>query len=276
MSADRSGPSTALGARTAAAVFLPFAAAYALSYLFRSVNAVIAPDLVRQFALTPSQLGLLTSAYFLTFAAFQLPLGLLLDRYGPRRTDAALVMIAACGALVFAAAPNAAALSGGRALFGLGVSGCLMSGMKANVLWFPLARLPAMNGWMFFAGGAGMVLATLPVELVLGAIGWRGLFFALAVLTMLSAAAVLRVVPERSEHPLREPLSAQLAGLRSVSPRGASADRAGSRHFAGYQHGGAGLWSAPGCATSLAQPAGSRHPSAHHGARDHGRLSAVG
>jgi sugar phosphate permease len=75
MSADRSGPSIALGARTAAAVFLPFAAAYALSYLFRSVNAVIAPDLVRQFALTPSQLGLLTSAYFLTFAAFQLPLG---------------------------------------------------------------------------------------------------------------------------------------------------------------------------------------------------------
>jgi MFS family permease len=216
MSAERSGPATALGARTAAAVFLPFAAAYALSYLFRSVNAVIAPDLVRQFALTPGQLGLLTSAYFLTFAAFQLPLGLLLDRYGPRRTDAALVLVAACGALVFAAAPNAAALIGGRALIGLGVSGCLMSGMKANVLWFPLARLPAMNGWMFFAGGAGMVLATLPVELLLEAIGWRGLFFGLALLTLASGLTVLRVVPERKEHVLREPFSAQLAGLRSV------------------------------------------------------------
>jgi MFS family permease len=216
MGADRSGPSTALGVRTAAAVFLPFAAAYALSYLFRSVNAVIAPDLVHQFALTPSQLGLLTSAYFLSFAAFQLPLGLLLDRYGPRRTDAALVLIAACGALVFAAAPDAGALIAGRALIGLGVSGCLMSGLKANVLWFPLARLPAMNGWMFFAGGVGMVLATLPVELLVEAAGWRTLFFALALLAMLSALGVLRVVPEREEHALREPLSAQLAGLRSV------------------------------------------------------------
>jgi MFS family permease len=216
LSAERSDPSSAPGPRTAAALLLPFAAAYALSYLFRSVNAVIAPDLVRQFALTPSQLGLLTSAYFLTFAAFQLPLGLLLDRYGPRRTDAALVTIAACGAIAFAAAPDAAALIAGRALIGLGVSGCLMSGIKANVLWFPLARLPAMNGWMFFAGGVGMVVATLPVELALGSIGWRGLFFGLALLTLLSAAAVLRVVPERTEHALREPLSAQLAGLRSV------------------------------------------------------------
>jgi MFS family permease len=216
MSAERSGPSTAPGARTAAAVLLPFAAAYALSFLFRSVNAVIAPDLVRQFALTPSQLGLLTSAYFLSFAAFQLPLGLLLDRYGPRRTDATLVLIAGLGALVFAAAPNAAVLIGGRALIGLGVSGCLMSGIKANVLWFPLARLPVMNGWMFFAGGLGLVLATLPVELLLQAIDWRGLFFALALLTMLSGLTVLRVVPERTEHTPRETFSAQLAGLRSV------------------------------------------------------------
>ncbi len=60
-------------------VFLPFAAGYFLSYLFRVVNAVIAPDLVRDIGLNPSDLGLLTSAYFLTFAAFQLPLGVLLD-----------------------------------------------------------------------------------------------------------------------------------------------------------------------------------------------------
>src|SRR5512134_1836038 len=118
MSAARSAPPT-LPRRIAAAVFLPFAAAYTLSYLYRSVNAVIAPDLVPAFALTPSQLGLLTSAYFLSFAAFQLPLGLLLDRYGPRRTDGILLMVAATGAAVFAAASSAAALICGRALIGL-------------------------------------------------------------------------------------------------------------------------------------------------------------
>ena len=215
MSTARSGPE-APTRRVAAAVFLPFAAAYTLSYLYRSVNAVIAPDLVPEFALTPSQLGLLTSAYFLSFAAFQLPLGLLLDRYGPRRTDGVLLMVAAAGAAVFATAPNAATLIAGRALIGLGVSGALMSGMKAHVLWFPLARLPAMNAWLFFVGGVGMVLATLPVELLLKVTDWRALFFALALLTVAAGSAVLRIVPERRETTHPESLRAQFRGLRSV------------------------------------------------------------
>ena len=75
-------------------VFLPFAGGYYLSYLYRTVNAIISPDLVREFSLGPGDLGLLTSSYFLTFALFQLPLGILLDRYGPRRVNAGLLMLA--------------------------------------------------------------------------------------------------------------------------------------------------------------------------------------
>ncbi len=82
-------------------VFIPFALGYFLSYLFRTVNAVIAPDLVRDIGVDPASLGLLTSAYFLAFAAFQLPLGVLLDRYGARRVEAALLLFAAAGAFVF-------------------------------------------------------------------------------------------------------------------------------------------------------------------------------
>jgi len=85
-------------------VFLPFAAGYLISYLFRVVNAVIAPDLVADIGLNPSDWGLLTAAYFLTFAAFQLPLGALLDRFGPRKTEAVLLLFAALGAFVFARA----------------------------------------------------------------------------------------------------------------------------------------------------------------------------
>ncbi len=66
-------------------VFTPFALGYFLSYTYRTVNAVIAPDLVLDLGLNANALGLLTSAYFLSFAAFQLPLGILLDHYGPRR-----------------------------------------------------------------------------------------------------------------------------------------------------------------------------------------------
>jgi predicted MFS family arabinose efflux permease len=197
-------------------VLLPFAAGYFFSYLYRSVNAVIAPDLARELNLSPAGLGLLTSVYFLAFAAFQLPLGLLLDRFGPRRTDAVLLSIAACGAAVFALAPGFTALVLGRALIGLGVSGGLMSGIKANVVWFPLSRLGRMNGWMFFAGGMGMVAATVPVEAAVKLADWRTLFVLLALLTLAASMLIFFVVPEREGGAVREPLRAQLAGLGRV------------------------------------------------------------
>ena len=95
--------------RTLIRVFLPFAFGYFLSYLYRVVNAVIAPDLIAEVGLDAADLGLLTSAYFLTFAILQLPLGILLDRFGPRKTEAALLVFAALGAFVFATAATPAA-----------------------------------------------------------------------------------------------------------------------------------------------------------------------
>src|SRR3989442_9321025 len=85
-------------------VFCPFAAGYFLSFFFRNVNAVISKDLASEFSLSPADLGFLTSMYLLAFAAFQLPLGVLLDRYGPRRGGAALFRVAAAGALPVAPA----------------------------------------------------------------------------------------------------------------------------------------------------------------------------
>src|SRR4026209_270775 len=127
-------------------VFAPFAAGYFLSFFFRNVNAVISKDLALEFLLAPSELGFLTSMYLLAFAAIQLPLGVLLDRYGPRRVVAALFCVAATGALVFALAREFTMLSLGRALIGLGVSAGLMGAIKAFTLWLPLARLATMNG----------------------------------------------------------------------------------------------------------------------------------
>jgi sugar phosphate permease len=83
-------------------LFLPFAGAYFLSYLYRTANAVIGPVLSKDLALGAGSLGLLTSAYFLAFAAAQLPLGMLLDRFGARRVESGLLLIAAAGAVVFA------------------------------------------------------------------------------------------------------------------------------------------------------------------------------
>jgi sugar phosphate permease len=86
-----------------ASILAPFALGYLLSYLYRSVNAVTAPDLVRDIGLSASELGFLTAAYLLAFAGFQLPLGVLLDRFGPRRTQTVLIGLTGVGALIFAA-----------------------------------------------------------------------------------------------------------------------------------------------------------------------------
>lgn len=197
-------------------VLLPFACGYFLSYLFRTVNAVISPDLSATLQLSATDLGLLTSVYFLTFAAFQLPLGILLDHYGPRRVETVLLLFAAAGALVFAFSEGLESLIVGRALIGLGVSACLMASFKACVLWFPPARLPAVNGWIMAAGGLGALTATAPVAAVLQLTDWRGLFVVLALATLLVAGALFTVVPERRREGPAESLRAQLGGVKTV------------------------------------------------------------
>lgn len=189
----------ALSAATVLRIFLPFAFAYALSYLYRVVNAVIAPDLAADIELTAAGLGMMTSAYFLCFACFQLPLGILLDRYGPRRTEACLLVVAAIGALVFSQADSVTGLAIGRGLIGLGVSAGLMAALTAYARWFPPERLAFVIGLQAAAGGIGAVAGTAPVEAALGWGGWRGLFVALAVLTAIAAVVLYTTVPRRNE-----------------------------------------------------------------------------
>jgi predicted MFS family arabinose efflux permease len=197
-------------------VFAPFAAGYFLSFFYRNVNAVISKDLAREFELTASDLGFLTSMYLLAFAAFQLPLGVLLDRYGPRRVVAVLFCIAAAGAAVFALAQDFTLLSVGRALIGLGVSGGLMGAIKAFTLWFPLGRLATLNGLYLAAGGIGGLAATAPAEALLGPIGWRGLFFGLCALSIFAAAAIFFVVPEKPLPGKGQTLRAQFADFHRI------------------------------------------------------------
>jgi MFS family permease len=100
-------------------VFLPFVAAYYLSFLFRTINATVAGALTSEFGLGAGDLGLLTSVYYLTFAVAQIPIGMLLDRYGPGRVQGAVMGAAALGAALFAVSDNFWLLLGGRALIGL-------------------------------------------------------------------------------------------------------------------------------------------------------------
>lgn len=197
-------------------VFLPFAGGYYMSYLYRVVGAVIADRLQRDIGLGAADLGVLTSAYFISFAAFQLPLGLLLDRYGARRVHGLLLLFAALGALVFALGTNLWQLWLGRALIGLGVAGGLMAALKAITQWFPERRWPVVNGVFLAMGGLGAMSATAPVEALLAITSWRGVFVGLAAATAVVALAVLVVVPEKPRRGPPQPLRGQIAGLRAI------------------------------------------------------------
>jgi len=177
-------------------VFMPFAAGYYLSYLFRVINAVVAAPLVADLGLDATRLGLLSSVYFLTFAAVQLPLGAALDRFGPRRVQGILLMLAAAGAVIFARASGLTGLLIGRALIGIGVAGALMAGLKAIVEWFPQQRLALINGAFIALGAAGAVKATAPVEWMLGWLDWRRLFLLLGAATAAVSLLILLLVLE--------------------------------------------------------------------------------
>src|SRR6267143_3538166 len=177
-------------------VFLPFVFGYYIAYLFRTINAVMAAPLATELGLGADDLGLLTSVYFLTFAAAQIPIGILHDQYGPRRVQSALLVIAAIGSTLFAVSDQFLMLLIGRALIGLGVASAMTAGLKALVLWFPGDRLPLLNGLMVMLGALGAVTATLPADLLLDWIGWRELFGLFAVLTAASAVLIYLIVPE--------------------------------------------------------------------------------
>jgi MFS family permease len=177
-------------------VLLPFAAGYYLSYLFRSINALIAGDLTAELGLTAADLGLLTSVYFLVFAGVQLPFGVLLDRCGPRVIQSTLLVVASIGSLIFALADGLFTLMLGRTLIGLGVAVALMAGLKAIVLWFPPERVALANGWFVMLGAFGALTATGPAEFVIQTVGWRGLFAVLAALSAAAALLVLVVTPD--------------------------------------------------------------------------------
>ena len=216
MNSHSSSLSAPFSTRLLAVVFLPFAAGYFCSFLFRNVNSVVFPELTREFGLSPGTLGLLTSAYFVTFAGAQLPLGVLMDRYGPRRVNGTMLLVAAIGALVFSMSDTLPALVVGRALIGLGVAVCLMSSMTAFVLWFPRERTATLFGWMLLVGACGALTATKPVELLLRVMEWRTLFWLLAGMAVCASTLIFAFVPEKPAARKGETLRAQIAVIGTV------------------------------------------------------------
>ena len=184
--------------RLVVTVLLPFSAAYFMSYGLRNINAVLAPELTRELSLSAADLGFLTSMFYIAFALVQLPFGVLLDRYGSRRVNASLLLVAAAGCALHAVGESFTQLVIGRALMGIGVAVGLMSAVKAFTQWFPLSRVPLAINLIMGVGGLGAVAAAGPVGWSLDYVSWRFVFAIAAVLIVGSSLVLYLVAPDRS------------------------------------------------------------------------------
>ena len=189
------GPLAYLKPKQAVFVFLAFAFAYFLSTLIRAITATLAPTLVQEFALTAGNLGLLAGGYFFGFALTQLPLGTLLDRFGPQRVVLGFLSVAVLACIAFANATGFVGLLLGRMLCGVGVSACLMAPLTGYRRWYAPALQMRANSWMLMTGALGMVASTLPVQWLMPHIGWRGIFLGLGALLAVSMVLIAWQVP---------------------------------------------------------------------------------
>jgi predicted MFS family arabinose efflux permease len=174
---------------------------YLLSQFYRAFLAVLAPVLTAELGATPAELASASGWWFLAFAAMQLPIGLALDRIGPRRTAGGLMLVGAAGAVVFALATQPWHLDLAMALIGVGCAPVLMAGYFIFARSFPPAVFGTMAGVMIGVGAMGNVAASLPLSAAVEAFGWRETVWGLAAFTGLVALAILALVrdPPRLE-----------------------------------------------------------------------------
>ena len=202
-------------------IYAVLCAGLVASQFFRVSNAVIAPELMADLAIGTETMGVVNGTYFLAFAAMQIPAGMLLDRYGARRMVPGLFVLAVAGSVLYAAAQSGPELIAGRALIGIGCALGLMGPMVVIARWFEPERYARLISLLFTVGGLGSLMASTPLAAVSEAIGWRGAFYLMAVLTGVIAVLIYLIVrdaPPGSSHegPRQETMGEMWRGLREV------------------------------------------------------------
>ena len=182
--------------KQAITVFFVFAFGYFLSCLLRAITATLSPILTSEFELMAADLGLLAGGYFLGFASMQIPLGYLLDKFGPKKIVSSFLLIAFIGTISFALANSFSGLLISRILIGVGVSACLMAPLTGYRIWFAENQQQRANSWMLMIASLGFLSSTLPVQLLLPTFGWRGLFIGIAILILVSIVLMLAFIPK--------------------------------------------------------------------------------
>ncbi len=196
-------------------------AIYSVSQFLRNSVGVIAPNLIADIGFTPDGLGILSGAFFFSFALAQIPLGVALDRYGPRICMVSLMGLAVAGCLLFAYGQSEASLTFARILMGLGCSGLYMGPLTLFSRWFARRQFSTMVGVILAVGTIGTLIATTPLAWATQTYGWRGAFTLVAgiiVVVGILGWLLLRDAPpgDPFHDRKRETLAESLSGVRAV------------------------------------------------------------
>ena len=201
------------------------AALYFLAFFQRVTPAVITKELMAEFAIGAAALGNLSAFYFYTYVGMQIPTGLLVDRFGPRRVLTLGAGVSALGTLAFALAPTYALAGLGRLLVGASVGVAFVAMLKLAAHWFAPSRFAMLSGLSLFIGILGAIGAGAPLRIAADSFGWRSAMLGGAVLSaLLCVVAWLVVRDDPSErgyesHAVSRPTTAGpsvIAGLRTV------------------------------------------------------------
>jgi MFS family permease len=193
---------------------------YTMSQFLRNSVGVIAPNLASEIQLSAAEIGLLSSVYFLMFGLAQIPLGIALDRFGPKPCLLVSAVIAVAGCVVFAFAHSVTGLVLGRALLGLGTASFLMAPLALYARWFPPAQFSTITGLQLGVGTLGSLIATAPLAFATAAVGWRTTFIGIGVITLGFSALVWLIVrdagPQARDAGHHASLREDFAGLLQV------------------------------------------------------------
>lgn len=166
------------------------ASLYFIGYFQRVAPAVMVDELMRDFSIAATRLGNLSAIYFYTYAAMQIPSGMLADAVGPRRVATAAAVAAALGILLFAQADTLWLATLGRGLIGASVAVAFVACMRLAGHWFPANRFATVTGVSLLIGNLGGILAGVPLSEAVAGIGWRMAMLISAGVTLMLAAVV--------------------------------------------------------------------------------------
>ncbi len=189
------------------AIFAVLASIYFFVYFHRTSTAVLADRIMEEFAVSALAVGVMSSAYFYPYAALQIPVGVLSDTKGPRKTTTMFTLIAFAGTMLFAMANSFAMAVFARFLIGIGVSGVYIPTIKALSQWFKKHEFATLTGTLFAVGNSGALLAAYPLAMMAILFGWRTAFLLIGIVTLILAITCWAVVRD----------SPQSAGLRPLN-----------------------------------------------------------